>query len=70
MSHTFAYVRVSTAGQTTENQLTEINAAGFQVEKHRIMTETISGSTAMAQRPGFSKLVDRMEAGDVLIVTQ
>jgi putative DNA-invertase from lambdoid prophage Rac len=70
MPRTFVYARVSTASQTTENQLQEIEAAGFHVEPHRIITETISGSTAMARRPGFSKLLDRLEAGDVLIVTR
>jgi len=67
---TFAYVRVSTTGQTTENQIHEIEAAGFHVEPRRIVTETVSGSTAIAQRRGFSKLMDRLEAGDVLIVTK
>ena len=70
MPRTFAYARVSTTGQTTENQIQEIEAAGFHVEPRRIVTETVSGSTAIAQRPGFSKLMDRLEAGDVLIVTK
>jgi putative DNA-invertase from lambdoid prophage Rac len=70
MPRTFAYARVSTTGQTTENQIQEIEAAGFQVEPRRIATETISGSTAIAQRRGFSKLVDRLESGDILIVTE
>ncbi|WOU04821.1 recombinase family protein [Pseudomonas aeruginosa] len=70
MPRTFAYVRVSTTGQTTENQIQEIEAAGFHVEPRRIVTETVSGSTAIAQRRGFSKLMDRLEAGDVLIVTK
>ncbi|MBA8801509.1 putative DNA-invertase from lambdoid prophage Rac [Agrobacterium sp. RC10-4-1] len=70
MSRTFAYVRVSTTGQTVENQITEISAAGFSVEPRRIISETISGSTAVAKRPGFMKLLDRMEPGDVLIVTK
>lgn len=70
MPRTFAYVRVSTTGQTTENQIQEIEAAGFHVEPRRIVTETVSGSTAIAQRRGFSKLIDRLEAGDVLIVTK
>ncbi|WP_454858399.1 recombinase family protein [Rhizobium binxianense] len=70
MPRTFAYVRVSTIGQTTENQTQEIEAAGFQVESHRIVTETVSGSTAIAQRRGFSRLMDRLEAGDILIVTK
>jgi putative DNA-invertase from lambdoid prophage Rac len=67
---TFAYVRVSTTGQTTENQIHEIEAAGFHIEPRRIVTETVSGSTAIAQRRGFAKLRDRLEAGDVLIVTK
>jgi putative DNA-invertase from lambdoid prophage Rac len=34
------------------------------------VAETISGSAAAAQRPGFSRLLDRLEAGDVLVVTK
>jgi putative DNA-invertase from lambdoid prophage Rac len=70
MSRTFAYARVSTLDQTPENQIREIEAAGFGVEPHRIVAETISGSMAIAQRKGFSKLIDRMEKGDVLVVTK
>ena len=70
MPRTFAYVRVSTTGQTTENQIQEIEAAGFQVEPRRIITETVSGSTAIVQRRGFSRLMDKLEAGDILIVTK
>ena len=70
MPRTFAYVRVSTIGQTTENQIQEIEAAGFQVEPRRIVTETISGSTAIAQRRGFSRLMDKLESEDVLVVTK
>ena len=70
MPRTFAYVRVSTTGQTTENQIREIEAAGFHIEPRRIITETISGSVAIAQRSGFIRLMDKLEAGDVLIVTK
>lgn len=70
MPRTFAYVRVSTTGQTTENQIQEIEAAGFHVEPHRIVTETVSGSMAIAHRRGFIQLMDRLETGDVLIVTK
>jgi len=70
MSRTFAYVRVSTVEQTPENQVQEIEAAGFTVQKQRIIAETISGSVAIAQRPGFSRLFEKMERGDVLIVTK
>ncbi len=70
LSRTFAYTRVSTAGQTTENQVREIAAAGFLVEPHRVVSETVSGSEAIARRRGFSRLVDRLERGDVLVVTR
>ena len=70
MPRAFAYVRVSTAGQTTDNQLGEIQAAGFAVEPRRVVTETISGSVVAAQRPGFARLLDRLEPGDVLVVTK
>lgn len=70
MSRTFAYCRVSTSEQTFENQVLEIERAGFVVEPRRIITETISGAVAAAQRPGFAKLLDRLEDRDVLIVTK
>src|ERR1700760_3868181 len=70
MPRTFAYVRVSTLGQTTENQLLEIEAAGFKVEPRRVVSETVSGSSAITQRPGFIKLLKKLEQDDVLIVTK
>ncbi len=70
MSRTFAYVRVSTAGQTAENQVQEIERSGFKVDHRRIVTETVSGASAIAQRPGFVKLLERLEQDDVLIVTK
>lgn len=70
MTRVFAYVRVSTAAQTPENQIREIETAGFTVEQHRIIAETISGSVAIARRPGFAKLIDKLETGDVLVVTK
>jgi putative DNA-invertase from lambdoid prophage Rac len=70
MPRTFAYVRVSTTGQTTENQCQEIEAAGFRIEPRRIVAETVSGSTPIAQRQGFVRLMDRLEPGDVLVVTK
>ncbi|MDE0004721.1 MAG: recombinase family protein [Rhodospirillaceae bacterium] len=70
MARTFAYLRVSTADQTTDNQVQEIAASGFRVEPHRIVTETISGSVAIANRPEFKRLADRLERGDVLVVSK
>jgi hypothetical protein len=59
-SRTFAYVRVSTVGQTTENQIHEIEGAGFKVDRRRVVSETVSGSSAIAQRPGFQQLLNRL----------
>ncbi|GAB3628099.1 Serine recombinase PinR [Pandoraea terrae] len=70
MSRVFAYCRVSTADQTTENQVREIHAAGFNLEPRRVISECVSGSVAANLRAGFAKLRDRLEAGDVLVVTK
>ena len=70
MSRTFAYCRVSTVDQTTENQIQEIRAAGFHIEPRRVITETVSGSVPAMEREGFKRLVDRLEWEDVLIVTK
>ena len=70
MSRTFIYARVSTTDQNTENQIREIEAAGFSVNQRRIVSESISGSVAASERPQFSKLLDRLEPEDILIVTK
>ncbi|CAM2194575.1 Rac prophage; putative site-specific recombinase [Paraburkholderia kururiensis] len=70
MSRTFAYARIGTTDQTAANQLREIEAAGFAVDKRRVVTESISGSVSAQQRPGFAELLLKMEEGDVLIVTK
>jgi putative DNA-invertase from lambdoid prophage Rac len=70
MSRTFIYARVSTSDQNTKNQIHEVEAAGFVVNQHRIVTESISGSVTASERPQFAKLLDRLEPGDVLIVTK
>lgn len=70
MSRVFAYCRVSTVDQTTDNQVREIASAGFAVDPRRVIAETISGSQAARERPGFSTLLIRLEPGDVLVVTK
>lgn len=70
MSRTFLYCRVSTSNQFTENQVQEVKTAGFDVQSSRVVEETVSGSIAANERLGFQKLLDRMESGDVLIVTK
>lgn len=61
---------MSTEGQTTANQLAEITAAGFAVAPHRAISETISGSVPAQDRAGFSGLLAKLEAGDVLVVSK
>lgn len=70
MSRVFAYCRVSTTDQTTENQVLEISTAGFALNGRRIVEETISGSVPAEQRPGFQRLLDKLEPEDVLVVTK
>jgi putative DNA-invertase from lambdoid prophage Rac len=70
MSRIFAYCRVSTSDQTTTNQIQEIRTAGFAIDDKRVIEETVSGSVAAMERKGFVRLVDRLESGDVLIVTK
>lgn len=70
MSRTFLYARVSTAEQTTDNQVLEARSAGFAILPRHTIEETISGSVPAAERPGFSKLLDRLDEGDKLVVTK
>ncbi len=70
MSRVFAYCRVSTIDQSTENQVQEIAKAGFAVDPKRVVEETVSGSVTASERPGFRRLIDKLEEGDVLVVTK
>jgi putative DNA-invertase from lambdoid prophage Rac len=70
MSRVFAYARVSTVEQLTENQRDEIARAGYTVEPRRFVEETVSGSVPAAQRAGFCELMKKLEAGDTLVVTK
>lgn len=70
MARLFAYCRVSTTDQNPENQIREIKSAGFKVDPKRVVSETVSGSTAAMERKEFARLVDRLEEGDVLVVTK
>lgn len=70
MSRVFAYCRVSTADQSTDKQVAEIQGRGYAIEQHRIVEENISGAVPAVERPGFQKLLHKLEAGDTLIVTK
>jgi len=68
---TFAYLRVSTKDQTTEQQLAQIQGVGHQIEKDRVYVEQgVSGKVPALQREQFSKLNERMDSGDSLVVTK
>ena len=64
------YARVSTVEQLTENQRAQIADAGYKIEARRYVEEKISGSIPAQMRPGFKKLLDKMESGDTLVVTK
>jgi putative DNA-invertase from lambdoid prophage Rac len=70
MTRVFAYARVSTAEQVTSNQRGEIAGAGYDIKDGRFVEEQISGSVCAFQRPGFKRLIDKLEAGDTLVVTK
>ncbi len=57
MSQIFAYCRISTLDQTTENQRREIESAGFKIKPQQIIEEHISGSAATSEQQPVSVLV-------------
>lgn len=70
MARVFAYCRVSTVDQSIENQVREIEAAGFSIDARRVISETVSGSTPAMERDGFRRLMDRLEFEDVLVLNK
>ena len=68
---TFVYARVSTVDQTTDNQLLEIEQAGYDADT--VYTDTISGKVPAEERPEFGKMLDtitRTRKPKRLIVTK
>lgn len=66
---TFAYCRVSTTEQDTDNQRLAIARAGYEIAPQRVISEEISGSVEALKRPEFAALVEhKLEPGDSLIV--
>lgn len=65
----FAYCRVSTTEQTTENQIIAISQKGYEVNESRTISETVSGSVEAMKREKFKMLINhQMERGDMLVV--
>ena len=60
----YGYARVSTTGQTLATQRALLKAAGVT----RIFSEKVSG--VAAKRPELERVLDELEAGDVLVVTK
>ena len=60
----FGYARVSTDGQTLASQDAELMAAGCA----KVYAEKVSG--ARTDRAELAKVLKRIEAGDLLIVTR
>ncbi|MCD9543089.1 recombinase family protein [Photobacterium carnosum] len=66
---TFAYCRVSTTEQTTQNQIIAIRQKGYEISDSRVVSETVSGSVEAMKREQFKMLINhQMEAGDMLVV--
>lgn len=69
MGRTFAYCRVSTSEQTVSNQILAIRNAGYDIQEHRIVHETVSGSVPATERREFKMLIEhKLEPGDKLVV--
>lgn len=67
---TFAYLRVSTQDQTTEQQLGQIKQQ-HSIDDDRVYVEHgVSGKIPALQREQFARLSDRLKAGDTLVVTK
>jgi len=68
---TFAYSRVSTTDQTTENQKLTIEKADYDIKEGRFISEIVSGGVPAMQREAFKNLVEhKLESGDQLIVSK
>lgn len=65
----FAYGRVSTTDQTTDNQKLEIEKSGHRIN-YWFADEGISGKVSASQRPQFRALLDKIRDGETLIVAK
>lgn len=61
----YAYLRVSTKGQTTDNQKLKIEK-DFRIDEW-ITEHAVSGSIQALERPEFSKLVNTVNSGDTVV---
>lgn len=70
-SAVFAYGRVSTDEQTAENQLLEITKAGYAIDtRYWFADEGVSGKVPAMDRPEFTKMLDKIREGELLVVSK
>ena len=65
----FAYSRVSTKDQTTENQRLDIERAGYKVD-YFYSDEGVSGKVSASLRPQFKALLGQIRDGETLVVSK
>lgn len=65
---TYVYCRVSTGSQTTDNQVLEIQRAGYDVDT--VFSDSISGKVPASERPKFRDLLEaiRLDPGPKRLV--
>ncbi len=65
----FAYSRVSTKDQTTENQKLDIERIGYKID-YWYSDEGVSGKVSASQRPQFKALLSQIRDGETLVVSK
>lgn len=65
----FAYLRVSTTEQTTENQKLEIERSGL-TPNYWFSDHGVSGSRPAASRPEFQRLLTQIRDGETIVVSK
>ena len=65
----FAYGRVSTKEQASQNQRLEIENSGIKVD-FWFADEVVSGKTHASQRPQFTALLKQIRDGETLVVSK
>ena len=68
MAAIFAYARVSTGSQSTENQRLEIEGAGYAPAY--FFSDTVSGKCPASRRPAFQEMMGKIRRGETLIVAK
>lgn len=65
----FAYGRVSTKDQASENQRQDIKNAGIKID-YWFADEGVSGKTPASQRPQFKAMLHQVRNGETLVVAK